>query len=119
MKERWELLNQDVTLYSPEVSRIATPDEFLETEDSQHTIIRFQNVFVGIKRFESVNERDEWVSRHPMGKRVEVINRESQVKKAGNIIEIRNGTPPDDLFAAIMIYIERVLPPEDVSDWVI
>lgn len=119
MQERWELINEDVSLYAPEVSRDTTPDEFLETDERMHTIIRFQNVLVGYKEFTNHAMRDDWLSRHPMGKRVEMVNPETDMRKAGNIIEVRIGTPPDDLIAAIMIYIERILAPEYVQDWVI
>lgn len=119
MQERWELFNEDVTLTAPEISRDATPDEFLETDERQHTIISFQNVLVGYKQFSEQSLRDEWVKRHPMGKRVELKNPSSGVRKAGNIIEVRVGNPPDEMIAAMMIYIERILPPENVQDWVI
>ncbi|MBI1388588.1 MAG: hypothetical protein GC154_09095 [bacterium] len=117
--ERWNLIDEEVELYAPEISRDATPDEFLETAERQHTIITFNNVLVGCKRFNSRMERDGWVERHPMGKRVELHNPESGMRKAGNIVEVRQGDPPDEMYAAVMIYIERVLPPEDVQDWVI
>jgi hypothetical protein len=50
---------------------------------------------------------------------VELYNPDSRVRKAGNIIEVQVGEPPDDNMAAVMIYIERILPPEDVVDWII
>ncbi len=118
-KERWHLVDEDVTLYAPEISRHTTPDEFLETDEHHHTIIRFDHVLVGCKQFDNQEARDTWLENHPMGKRVELSNPESGVRKAGNIIEVRIGDPPDDNLAAMMIYIERVLPPEDVQDWVI
>ena len=116
--EVWHLIDEDVPLYLPEVRRDSTPDEFIETDEDQHTIIRFNNVLVGCKAFQSITERDRWVERHPMGKRVELTN-DNGVRKAGNIVEVRVGDPPDELYAAMMIYIERILAPEYVADWVI
>ncbi len=118
-QEQWQLVGEDVTLIMPVVSRDTTPDEFLETDERQHTMITFQNMLVGCKVFEDAKSRDEWVSKHPMGKRIELYNPDTQVRKAGNIVEIKIGDPPDDLLAAIMIYIERIMPPEHVQDWVI
>lgn len=119
IEERWQLVNEDVTLYAPEISRAATPDEFLDTEDSHHTIITFNNVLIGCKEFENNEHRDDWISRHPMGKRIELHNHVDGSTKAGNIVEVRKGDPPDDLMAAVMIYIERKLEPASVQDWVI
>lgn len=119
IEERWQLVNEDVTLYAPEISRAATPDEFLDTEESHHTIITFKNVLIGCKEFDGNEHRDDWISRHPMGKRIELHNTVNGTMKAGNIVEVRKGDPPDDLMAAIMIYIERDLAPENVQDWVI
>lgn len=117
--ERWHLVNEDVNLYAPEIRRDTSPDEFLETAERSHTIISFNNMLVGCKRFSDIAERDDWVKRHPMGKRIELANEAENIRKAGNIVEVRVGDPPDELYAAIMIYIERILPPEDVQDWVI
>lgn len=119
LAERWQLVNQDVALYAPEISRDTTPDEFLETEERHHTIIKFQNVLVGCKTFSDAAARDEWIGNHPMGKKVELFNSSNGMRKGGNIIEVRIGDPPDDLLAAIMIYLERELPVEHVYDWVI
>ena len=119
IEERWHLVNEDVTLYAPEINRRTTPDEFLETEESQHTIIAFNNVLIGCKEFSDLAIRDDWVQRFPMGKRVELHNPDTGARKAGNIIEVRIGNKPDDHLAAIMIYIERTLAPEYVQDWVI
>lgn len=119
IEERWQLVNEDVTLYAPEISRAATPDEFLDTEESHHTIITFNHVLIGCKEFADDAHRDDWISRHPMGKRIELHNPASGAMKAGNIVEVRKGDPPDDLMAAVMIYIERELAPEYVQDWVI
>lgn len=117
-REVWRLVGEEVQLYLPEVRRDATPDEFLETDEGHHTIISFNNVLVGCKSFASLDDRDRWVERHPMGKRVELTNEEG-LRKAGNIIEVRVGDPPDERIAAIMIYIERIIAPENVVDWVI
>ena len=119
LQELWHLVEEDVTLYAPELSRDSTPDEFLETSERHRTIIRFNNVLVGCKTFPDPKSRDAWIDKHPMGKRVELVNAETGVHKAGNIIEIRVGDPPDDHLAAMMIYIERIMPPEHVQDWVI
>ena len=119
IQECWHLVQEDVTLYAPEVSRTTTPDEFLETDDFHHTIITFNKVLIGCKQFKNLSIRDEWVKRYPMGKRVELYNPVTGKRKAGNIIEVRVGDEPDHDLAAIMIYIERDLPPENVSDWVI
>jgi hypothetical protein len=118
-KERWKMLKEEITFYSPEISRDTTPDEFLETEEVKHTILTFDKVLVGFKEFLSIEERDRWVQFHPLGKRVEVENLETSVRKAGNIIEVSKGEGNDALCSAILIYIERELPPEDVADWVI
>ena len=118
-EERWQLVHEDVTLFAPEIMRGTTPDEFLTTAEHSHTIIAFKNVLVGSKELPDIPTRDEWIARHPMGKRVELYNPGTRVRKAGNIIEVRAGDPPDELWAAIMIYIERILPPEHVQDWVI
>jgi hypothetical protein len=119
IEERWQLINEDVTLYAPEISRHSTPDEFLDEEEQHHAIITFENVLVGCKTFSESASRDEWVANNRRGKRVELINPATGIRKAGNVIEIRIGDPPDDRLAAVMIYIERILPPEDVEDWVI
>ncbi|RJP33635.1 MAG: hypothetical protein C4527_04020 [Candidatus Omnitrophota bacterium] len=118
-EERWQLIDEEVTLYAPEISRNPTPDEFLETESMQHTIISFNKVLVGCKEFSDHTTRDEWIRRHPLGKRIELVNPQTGERKAGNIIEVRMGDEPDEHLAAIMIYIERLLPPEHVQDWVI
>lgn len=118
-QERWHLVDEDVPLYPPEVRRDSTPDEFLEKDERQHTIMQFHRVLVGCKSFSSVAERDEWVKRHPMGKRIELIDEQNQSRKAGNIVEVRVGDPPDETVAAMVIYIERELAPETVNDWVI
>ena len=47
-----------------------------------------------------------------------MVNQEDGMRKA-DVLSKPGENPPDDLYAAIMIYIERVLPPEDVVDWVI
>ena len=44
VNDRWELVNEDVTLFTPVISRDATPDEFLETDERQHTILQFDHV---------------------------------------------------------------------------
>ena len=119
LEEHWRLVDEDVVLYAPEISRDATPDEFLETEEQGHTIIAFHNVLVGCKEFSGPEDRDAWVERHPRGKRVELLNPETGERKAGNIVEVKVGEPPEDRLAAVMIYIERPLPPEDMADWVI
>ncbi|MBN2329459.1 MAG: hypothetical protein JXR73_20125 [Candidatus Omnitrophica bacterium] len=119
IEERWQLVHEDVTLYAPEVSRDSTPDEFLDMDERQHTIIKFENVLVGCKMFPDDLARNDWVHQHKRGKRVELYNPDSRVRKAGNIIEVQVGEPPDDNMAAVMIYIERILPPEDVVDWII
>ncbi len=118
-KERWVLINEDVTLYAPEISRDTTPDEFIDDEERRHTIIKFENVLVGCKTFHDHALRDAWVAEHNRGKRIELENPDTSIHKAGNIIEVKIGDPPDDNLAAIMIYIERILPPENVQDWVI
>ncbi len=117
--ERWHLVNEEVELYAPDISRDTTPDEFLETSERQHIIMTFDKVLVGCKQFDNAEERNDWVKRHPMGKRIELINPETQVRKAGNIVEVKIGAPPDERYAAMVIYIERELPPEHVQDWVI
>lgn len=119
IEERWQLVGEDVTLYAPEVSRNSTPDEFLDQEESHHTMIKFENILVGCKVFTEPSGRDAWISVHRRGKRIELLNPDTGVRKAGNIIEVRIGNPPDENLAAVMIYIERILPPEDVMDWVI
>lgn len=117
--ERWQLIDEDVTLYAPEISRHSTPDEYLDEEEQHHTILQFDNVLVGCKIFSDPVPRNAWISDHPRGKRVELFNPDANIRKAGNIIEVKVGDPPDERLAAIMIYIERILPPEDVVDWVI
>jgi hypothetical protein len=117
--ERWQLIDEEVVFYAPELSRDTTPDEFLETEEIQHTIMTFEKVLVGYKEFTDVATRDQWIATHPLGKRVEISNLETQIRKAGNIIEVSKGQGKDELSSAILIYIERELPPEDVGDWVI
>jgi len=118
-KERWILIDEDVTLYAPEISRDTTPDEFIDGEERRHTIIKFENVLVGCKTFSDQVSRDAWIAEHNRGKRVELKNPDMDIRKAGNIIEVKIGDSPDDNLAAIMIYIERILPPDNVQDWVI
>ncbi|MBD3267889.1 hypothetical protein GF373_14570 [bacterium] len=119
LNERWRLIGENITFSPPEISRDSTPDEFLETDEVKHTILKFDNVLVGCKEFSDVQSRDRWVEEHPLGKRVEIENPDTHARKAGNIVEAKKGAGEDERIAAILIYIERELPPEDVADWVI